>query len=246
MSLPPAIPLVTHGACPHCGQDLLGLAQARCTHCGRSLVPAFEGFEPVGERLREMAPGWTVPDLLGWVRPRPGQLAWVHQNQQWPLLGHFVAEDLWSAWQQWERARRSRGLSLQVEGVEVDAVHLVGLGEWEPWAQVRIHGRRAVYEWDLTSQLAQAGATSPGPFTELWWLRPTGMPAHRAALRCSGCGGEVAFDHLVCGYCGRGVERRPGPWQVVKVQVLQEALGVSGWGDRAEAGWEWVLENLIC
>lgn len=142
MSLPPAIPLVTHGDCPHCGQRLLGLAQAKCGHCGRSLVPQFEALESVGARLREMAPGWTVPALLDWVRPRPAQLAWVHQNQQWPLLAHFVAEGLWGDWQQWEQTRRTRGVSLQVEDVQVATVHLVGLGEWHDWALIRLHGQR--------------------------------------------------------------------------------------------------------
>lgn len=246
MSLPPAIPLATHGTCPHCGQDLLGLALARCSHCGRSLVPHFEALPSVAARLAEMAPGWTVPALLDWARPRPAQLAWVHRNQQWPLLEGFVAEGLWSAWQQWERARRSRGLSLHLDEVRVDTVNLVGLGEWAPWVQVRIHGVRTSFEWSLHSQMVRAGATEPAPFTELWWLQPTGVPARAAELRCPSCGGEVAFQQLACGYCGTGVTRPLGPWQLVRVQVVQEAQPESAWGERGGEDWQWVLDNLIC
>lgn len=246
MTLPPAIPLVTHGDCPHCGQPLLGLATAKCSHCGRSLVPHFETFPSVASRLAEMAPGWTVAMLLDWVRPRPAQLAWVHQNQQWPLLDHFVAEGLWEAWQRWEQTRRTRGVSLQLDEVHLDSVHLVGLGEWQGWAQVRIHGRRAAYEWSIHSSLALSGSTSPAPFTEVWWLQPTGTPIHAAEIRCPSCGGEVTFSQRACTYCGTGVVRPLGPWQVVRVQVLQEGLGETAWGERDIEGWQWVMENLIC
>lgn len=246
MTLPPAIPLVTHGACPHCGQDLLGLAQARCSHCGRSLVPHFEALQAVAERLAAMAPGWTVPALLDWVRPRPAQLAWVHRNQQWPLLDHFVAEDLWSAWQQWERARRSRGRSLQVDEVRVDSVHLVGLGEWADWVQVRLHGTRSSFEWSLHSHLAQGGSPGPAPFTELWWLQPTGAPAQAAELRCPSCGGEVAFAQVACGYCGTGTSRPLGPWRLARLQVVQAGGGETACGERGDEDWQWVLDNLVC
>ena len=241
-----ALPLATQGSCPHCGQDLLGLATARCTHCGRSLVPHFEALEAVADRLQEMAPGWTVPELMAWIRPRPAQLAWIHRNQQWPLLAHFVAEPLWSAWQGWERGRRSRGRSLQVEAVSVDSVHLVGLGEWQPWALARIHGRRASFEWSLHSQAALAGATEPEPFTELWRLEPTGALPGTAELRCASCGGDVRFDQAACSYCGAGVVRAEGPWRVIQVQVLQEAQTPSAWGESSQEGWAWVMENLIC
>ncbi|HJV22748.1 MAG TPA: hypothetical protein VJ570_08625 [Holophagaceae bacterium] len=246
MTLPPAIPLVTFGECPHCGQALLGLASAKCSHCGRSLVPEFESMPSVAERLAALAPGWTVSDLLAWVRPRPSQLAWVHQNQQWPLLEHFVAEELWSDWQQWERARRSRGVSLQLDEVQVASVHLVGLGEWQDWAQVRIHGRRASYEWSLHSSLALSGSTSAAPFTELWWLEATGAPKHAADLRCGSCGGDVTFNQPACPYCGAGVTRPLGPWRLTRVDVVQEGLAESAWGERSHEDWQWVMENLIC
>ncbi len=246
MSLPPAIPLVTHGDCPHCGQRLLGLAQAKCGHCGRSLVPEFESLDAVGARLREMAPGWTVSALLDWVRPRPAHLAWVHQNQQWPLLAHFVAEDLWAAWQRWEQTRRSRGVSLQVEEVQISSAQLVGLGEWQDWALVRLHGRRTCFEWSLHSSRALGGGTDPALFTELWRLQPTGAPLHAADLRCTACGGEVRFDQVHCGYCRAGVVRPLGPWVITQLQVLQEGPTNPAWGERSSEDWEWVLENLIC
>ncbi len=246
MTLPPAIPLVTHGDCPHCGQALLGLATARCSHCGRSLVPHFEALPSVAARLAEMAPGWTVPALLEWVRPRPAQLAWVHQNQQWPLLGHFVAEELWSSWQQWERGRRTRGVSLVLDEVQVDSVHLVGLGEWQGWAQLRLHGRRASYEWSLHSNLALSGNTTPAPFTELWWLESTGRPMHAADLRCSSCGGDVTFTQVACAYCGGGIQRPLGPWRLVRVEVVQQGLAESAWVEKGHEDWQWVMENLIC
>lgn len=246
MTVPPAIPLATHGECPLCGQRLLGLAQARCGHCGRSLVPQFEALDSVGDRLREMAPGWTVPALLAWVRPRPAQLAWVHQNQQWPLLEHFVAEELWTSWQRWEQTRRTRGLSLQVEDVQVTSVHLVGLGEWHDWALVRLHGRRASFEWSLHSSRVLEGSPDPGTFTELWRLQPTGAPAQAADLRCSACAGEVRFDQARCGYCGSGVVRTLGPWVLTSVQVLHEGPTVTAWGERSSEDWEWVMENLVC
>ena len=240
------IPLATHGPCPHCGQDLLGLATARCSHCGHSLVPHFEGLPAVAERLAAMAPGWTVADLRAWARPRPAQLAWVHRNQQWPYLKHFVAESLWSGWQGRERSRRRRGVSLQVEEVEVSSVNLVGLGEWEPWALLRIHGRRASYEWSLHSHLVLSGRPEPAPFTELWRLRATGAPPHMAQLRCSGCGGDLAFDHLACRYCGLGVRRPLGPWCLEQLTLLQETPAPSPWGEGADEDWQWVLERLIC
>lgn len=242
---PPAIPLVTNGDCPRCGQPLLSLARAACDHCGRGILPEFEALPAVASRLGEMAPAWTVEDLKRWVNARPAELAWIHQNQQWPMLAHFVDEELWSGWQGLERSRRSRGRSLQVDQVSVAAVHLVGVGEFEPWVKVRVHGTRACYDWSLHSSLALTAA-EPAPFTEVWTLWATGQPPSDADLHCPACGGENAFTDLHCRYCGVGVTRPQGPWILRALQVLAQASEDAPFSGGPREDWQWMMALFSC
>lgn len=243
---PPAIPLATQGDCPRCGQPLLSLAKATCDHCGRGLLPEFETFSAVASRLNEMAPEWTVAQLKAWAEARVSELAWIHQNQQWPMLSRFVQEDLWSRWQGLERSRRSRGRSLQMDQVTISDVHLVGLGEFEPWAWVRIHGARACYEWSLHSQLAMEGSVEPAPFTELWRLDATGLPPSAVTLRCKACGGDANFEDLHCRYCGIGIELPVGPWVLRELHVLAQAVEDSPFGHVSKADWQWAMTLFSC
>jgi hypothetical protein len=187
-----------------------------------------------------------VDQLKAWVKARPAELAWIHQNQQWPMLSHFVDEELWSGWQGLERSRRHRGRSLQIDQVSVAEVHLVGVGEFQPWVKVRVHGLRACYEWSLHSSLALGGATEPAPFTELWALQPTGQPPSEAELGCEACGGETRFTDLNCRYCGTGVTRPLGPWQLRSLQLLAQASAETPFAGGPSEDWQWAMQLFSC
>jgi hypothetical protein len=222
-SLGTGIALETFSNCPHCGRPLLGLACDKCGFCGRSLEACFPSLPEVSSRLEKISRGFTPETFVAWAQPRPGQLLWALGSGHWKLLGYWVAEDLWRTWARLFANLKGRWRARAVEALELNAIALCGIGEFEPWVKLRVKGRRADYHWNTQTGEAFQGTTEVAPFQEIWTFVPTGQPLEKTEHQCAVCAGGLDFTDLQCPYCGCPVNPVPGPWRLVSIRA--ESIG---------------------
>jgi hypothetical protein len=219
--LPSAIPLQVQGTCPHCQRPLLGFASNTCSGCGRSLENDWGSIPGFASRLEAMAPGWTTRELEAWAEPLPAFLAWAILERAFPLLNRFVSEDLWGGWARLWASQKGRGRTLAIDDVAVRRIRLIALGDFRPWAALRVQGTRSMFYADSSSGLS-LGDASPRDFEEFWFLRFTGAPEPKAAPTCTVCGAGLDLRDRACTYCGCPQVPGFGPWLVEHIQSLRQ------------------------
>ena len=219
--LPSAIQLQDQGNCPHCQRPLLGFADNTCSGCGHGLGNDWASIRGFASRLQAMAPGWTPQELETWAYPLPAFLAWALLERAFPLLNRFVSEELWGGWARLWASQKGRGRALAIDDVRVQQVRLIALGDFKPWAALRVQGTRSVFYADSATGLA-LGDTTPRDFEEFWLLRFTGAPEPKAFPNCTVCGANLDLRDRTCTYCGCPQAPTFGPWLVENIQTLRQ------------------------
>jgi len=212
------------GTCPDCGRPILTLTTGKCSYCGAMIRDRFADSPQIQARLGAMAPGWDLARLKAWVRQRPTLLARVMQEEAWPCLGGWVADNLWREWESRERLRKTNGQDLRMGGVVVQQVDLLALGDTTPWVAVRVGGRRSAFVVDEATGMVVSGNRGAKPFAEAWKLEATGCleTEPEATTKCHSCGASIPPEAFRCDYCRNWQMAPRTPWNLVALRDLMQ------------------------